>query len=211
MSTPRTSNRLAGPLLASIFIHGGLDAYRNPEGKVKAAEKVTAPLASRIDFIPDDTAALVKANGALQVAAGALLAIGPFRRLAALALIGSIIPTTYAGHRFWEEVDDEKRAQQQAHFLKNLGVLGGLILAATEPPKRRKTHRIKAFAGPDWGPLRSRLRGTRSTIKRDASKVVEAAGRLASVGADLTSELASAGADLTSELRAKVEANLPSS
>jgi hypothetical protein len=61
-----------------------------------------------------------------------LLAIGKFRRLAALALIGSLIPTTLAGHRFWEEADEAKRAQQQIHFLKNLGLLGGLILAAVD-------------------------------------------------------------------------------
>jgi hypothetical protein len=58
------------------------------------------------------------------------LAAGKFRRLAALALIGSIVPTTYAGHRFWEESDPATRAQQKMHFVKNLGLLGGLILAA---------------------------------------------------------------------------------
>ena len=46
---------------------------------------------------------LVRVNGAVQVGAGVFLAIGKFRRPAAFALIGSIIPTTYAGHRFWEE------------------------------------------------------------------------------------------------------------
>jgi hypothetical protein len=52
--------------------------------------------------------------------------------LAALALIGSIVPTTYAGHRFWEESDDVAKQQQLTHFLKNLGLLGGLILAAVD-------------------------------------------------------------------------------
>jgi pyruvate/2-oxoglutarate dehydrogenase complex dihydrolipoamide acyltransferase (E2) component len=66
----------------------------------------------------------------VQVAGGILLAVGKFRRPAAIALIGSIIPTTYAGHRFWEELDPASRAQQKMHFLKNVGLLGGLILAA---------------------------------------------------------------------------------
>ena len=57
-----------------------------------------------------------------------LLAVGRFRRLAALALIGSIVPTTYAAHRFWEEDDEVVRAEQKVHFLKNLGLLGGLVL-----------------------------------------------------------------------------------
>ena len=52
--------------------------------------------------------------------------------LAALALIGSIVPTTYAGHRFWEETDEATRAEQRMHFFKNLGLLGGLLLAAMD-------------------------------------------------------------------------------
>jgi uncharacterized membrane protein YphA (DoxX/SURF4 family) len=124
------TRRIARPLLASIFIAGGIDALRDPEGKAKAAQAVTVPLTRRVPALPDDPELLVQINGAVQVGAGVLLATGRCRRLAALALIGSIVPTTYAGHRFWEEDDAAVRAEQQAHFLKNLGLLGGLILAA---------------------------------------------------------------------------------
>ena len=75
---------------------------------------------------------MVRFNGMVQVGAGGLLALGKFRRLASWALVASVIPTTYAGHRFWDEVDDEARTQQRVHFLKNLGLLGGLILSATD-------------------------------------------------------------------------------
>jgi putative oxidoreductase len=124
------SRRIARPLLASMFVVGGADSLRYPEGKVKMAEKVTRPMSEHIEALPDDAALLVRINGGVQVTAALLLSVGKFRRLAALALIGSIIPTTYAGHRFWEELDEEKRTQQRIHFLKNLGLLGGLILAA---------------------------------------------------------------------------------
>jgi putative oxidoreductase len=66
----------------------------------------------------------VKVNAGAQVAAGTLLAIGKLPRLAALVLIGSAVPTTYAGHRFWELDDKQTRAQQRIHFLKNLGLIG---------------------------------------------------------------------------------------
>ncbi len=115
-----------------MFIAGGVDALRDPEGKAKAAQAVTVPLARRFPSLPDDPELLVRVNGAVQVGAGALLAVGRFRRLAAVALVASIVPTTYAGHRFWEEDDETTRAEQQVHFLKNLGLLGGLILAATD-------------------------------------------------------------------------------
>ncbi len=137
MSTVSTSGRLARPLLASIFISSGLNAMQHPDGKVKAAEKVTGPLRERVPILPDDTADLVKLNGAVQVVGGALLSFGIFRRLAAVALIGSLIPTTVAGHRFWEEVDDGARRQQLAQFCKNLGLLGGLILVAAGGPATR--------------------------------------------------------------------------
>jgi len=126
------SRRIARPLLASMFISGGLDAIQSPESKVKSAEAVTEPLMAKFPALPQDTATLVKLNGFVQVSAGGLLAIGKFRRLAAWALVASVVPTTYAGHRFWEEIDEDARAQQRVHFLKNLGLLGGLILAATD-------------------------------------------------------------------------------
>src|ERR1700722_8179989 len=124
------SRRFARPLLASIFVVGGWDAFWNPAGKAKKAEAVTEPFAEKAGFNAIDTETFVRVNAAVQIGAGILLAVGKFRRLAALALIGSIVPTTYAGHRFWEESDPTTRNQQKVHFLKNVGLLGGLILAA---------------------------------------------------------------------------------
>jgi putative oxidoreductase len=126
------SRVVARPLLASMFISGGLDSVRHPETKVAAAQGVTDQLRTVVPSLPKDTASLVRFNGAVQVGAGVMLAVGRARRLAALALIGSILPTTYAGHRFWEESDPGVRAQQRVHFLKNLGLLGGLILALVD-------------------------------------------------------------------------------
>ena len=74
------SRRIARPLLASIFIAGGVDALRNPGGKVKAAEAVVGPLGERYSSLPSDPEALVRLNGAVQVGAGGLLAIGRFPR-----------------------------------------------------------------------------------------------------------------------------------
>jgi uncharacterized membrane protein YphA (DoxX/SURF4 family) len=124
------TRRIARPLLASIFVVGGWDALWHPAGKAKKAEAVTEPLSGSVGVERLDPETLVRVNGAVQIGAGVLLAVGKTRRLAALVLIGSIIPTTYAGHRFWEESDPTTRAQQKMHFLKNVGLLGGLILAA---------------------------------------------------------------------------------
>ena len=125
-----TIRRVARPLLAGMFIQGGVDSIRHPDGKAKRAATVTEPLADTLP-IPDDPVALVRFNGAVQVGAGTLLALGKVPRLAALALAGSLVPTTMAGHRFWEEDDPQARAAQQIHFLKNVSMLGGLLIAAT--------------------------------------------------------------------------------
>jgi len=82
--------------------------------------------------VPLDTTTLVQLNGAVQVGAGIMLAIGRAPRLSALVLAGTLVPTTLAGHRFWEEEDPQVRTQQRTQFLKNATMLGGLILAAVD-------------------------------------------------------------------------------
>ena len=44
-----------------------------------------------------------------------------------------IPPTTLAGHAFWTESDARKRKANRIHFLKNLGLVGGLLAAALAP------------------------------------------------------------------------------
>ena len=125
------TRRLARPLLAASFVSGGIDTLRNPGPRVQMADAVAPQIAEPLP-LPTQTDQLVKINAVVQVLAGVLLAIGRLPRLAALALAGSLVPTTLAGHRFWEAQDPAERAQQQIHFLKNAGLLGGLVLASVD-------------------------------------------------------------------------------
>ena len=123
--------RIARPMLAAIFVTSGLDALLHPTERAKIA----APLVTRLSGplnLPDDPEMLVRANGATMVAAGTMLGLGTFPRLAAAALAGALIPTTYAAHAFWTVKDPAARAQQKTHFLKNVGLLGGVLLAAVD-------------------------------------------------------------------------------
>ncbi|MBA2389959.1 MAG: DoxX family protein [Geodermatophilaceae bacterium] len=125
--------RIARPLLASIFVSGGINALRSVEGHADMASPVAEKTANALPGnLPTDPAQLVKIDAAVKVGAGTLLALNKFPRICAILLSGSLIPTTLAGHRFWEESDPNARMQQQAHFFKNLGLLGGLILAAVD-------------------------------------------------------------------------------
>jgi putative oxidoreductase len=124
-------------MLASMFVLGGISALRNPQQHVRMAGPVTGKLsdtATQSEQLPinPDEKQLVLINGAAQVIGGLALATGRLPRLSALVLAGSLVPTTYAGHRFWEETDKTQRANQQIHFFKNVSMFGGLLIAAVD-------------------------------------------------------------------------------
>src|SRR5215472_10032369 len=121
---------VARPMLASIFIVQGLESLRHPEMVAPRAEPVVKRMSGMAPALPDDPEQAVRVNGAVQLAAGTMLGLGWFPRLAALALAGTLVPTTLAGHPYWDEEDDATRQQQCIHFLKNLSMMGGLVIAA---------------------------------------------------------------------------------
>jgi putative oxidoreductase len=129
--------RIARPLLASTFVYGGIDTLRNPQPRVAGARPVVDAITAKADQqlpvqVPRDVEQWVKIDAGVKVGAGTLFALGKLPRLSALALAVSIVPTTLAGHRFWEHDDPQQKAGQTIHFLKNLGLLGGLLLAAVD-------------------------------------------------------------------------------
>ncbi|MDV7244049.1 MULTISPECIES: DoxX family protein [Rhodococcus] len=129
--------RIARPLLSAVFISGGIDALRNPAPRAQAAgpliDKSTETLPESVtQKIPSDPETLIKINAAVQIGGGVLLATGKAPRLASLALAGSLIPTTVAGHAFWNETDPAAKAAQRTQFLKNVSLLGGLLIAAVD-------------------------------------------------------------------------------
>jgi hypothetical protein len=81
--------------------------------------------------------------------AGMLLAAGWLPRASALALAATLVPTTAAGHRFWEGADEQERTQQRIQFLKNMAMFGGLLIAAGDTAGRpslawRSRHAVKS-------------------------------------------------------------------
>ncbi|MDN5748986.1 MAG: DoxX family membrane protein [Pseudonocardia sp.] len=127
-------------MLAALFIQGGINALKAPQGHVAAARPVldaVSPAVDKaveiapIDQRPDDEM-LIKIDAGVKIVAGSMLALGRFPRLASTALAASLVPTTLSAHRFWEETDEAKKMDQQVHFLKNVGLLGGLLIAAAD-------------------------------------------------------------------------------
>ena len=128
-------------MLASYFVASGVKALRDPDSLVPHAEPLTdrvVPLVKEYapqqvaGYIPEDAKTLVRVNGATQVVGGLALASGKGRRMGALLLAGSLVPSTIAKHPFWSRSDPEQRAEDQHQFLKNVSLLGGVLLASRD-------------------------------------------------------------------------------
>jgi uncharacterized membrane protein YphA (DoxX/SURF4 family) len=89
---------------------------------------------SQLNRLPESVSAdpvtLVRADAVLKVVAGGLFAFGKVPRLSAAVLASSMVPTTFVGHPFWEAKDPAERQRHLIHFLKNAGLVGGLLIAA---------------------------------------------------------------------------------
>jgi uncharacterized membrane protein YphA (DoxX/SURF4 family) len=131
-------------MLASYFITSGVKAVRNPAPLAELAE----PLAEKVvpfvkkyapaevaAYVPEDPKTLVRLNGALQIAGGLALATGRGRRVGALLLAGSLVPSTLAKYPFWSQSGAEAAASR-SHFAKNVSLLGGVLLASRDTEGR---------------------------------------------------------------------------
>ena len=108
---------VADVLLSLAFILGGASTLLHPEPRAAQIARLHFPLAP----------VAVRVNALAMIVVGLFLAVGLWAQLAAWVLIALLIPTTIFGHAFWLE-HGPKRQEQLAHALKNLGLLGGLLL-----------------------------------------------------------------------------------
>jgi putative oxidoreductase len=125
---------LARPLLASAFIVDGIDAIRHADEHAEQARPLTptlAKLSAQVPGLPSDPKSLTKLIGAVQVAAGVLLATGKAPRAAAATLAVITIPTTLIKYPVWS-TKGEERSRHLSGLLRNAALLGGLIFAAED-------------------------------------------------------------------------------
>ena len=133
---------LARPLLASTFVVGGINALKNAPALATTAKPVVDRIRPLLEKaapqvkIPEDTVTLVRINAVAQILAAGALARGRAPRLSSTVLAASLVPTTVAGHQFWNESDPQLKSNQRIHFFKNLSMLGGLLLASVDTEGR---------------------------------------------------------------------------
>ncbi len=129
---------VARPLLSSMFVYGGVNAIRNAKTMAPRAQPVADFLQKTAPNVTVTPTNLVRATGAFHVAAATALATGHVPRTSAFLLAGTLVPTTAASHQFWNQTDPAARKNQMVHFLKNLSMMGGLLMATLDPDPHKK-------------------------------------------------------------------------
>ena len=205
-------------MLAALFIQGGISALRAPEAHAQAAKPVLDAMAPAVDKAtevapvdqrPDDEL-LIKLDAGVKIVAGTMLAFGKFPRLAATALAATLVPTTLAAHRFWEETDPARKQEQQIHFMKNVSMFGGLLIAAADTHGKpslgwrgRRAARLAATQAGAMTGAAADVTGRVTGAVHDASGKVsgsarQAGGTVAGLAAGLAGLAPAAGAAVSS-------------
>jgi putative oxidoreductase len=80
---------------------------------------------------------------AVELGAGLLLLVGYKARWAALAIFAFLISTTLVFHNFWASPPDQAM-MQQINFMKNVTIMGGMLLVWAFGPGRIALDRERA-------------------------------------------------------------------
>jgi uncharacterized membrane protein YphA (DoxX/SURF4 family) len=132
--------RIARPMLSAVFISRGIDALRSPKPAADAARPTLEGLSKLPDpvgtNVPSNAETVARANAAVQIGGGLLLASGKLPRLASAALALSVVPGSLGGHTFWSESDPHRKADERRAFFTDVSLIGGLIIAAVDTEGR---------------------------------------------------------------------------
>src|SRR3954462_8180782 len=110
-------------LIALIFLLSGIEKVMNPAGTLGYMKGAGLPAAEL----------LLWASALVELGAGAMLVLGWKTRWAAAALFLRMIPVTAVFHNPWAG-DPAQFQMQMIHMMKNVAIMGGLLLALAFGP-----------------------------------------------------------------------------
>lgn len=117
--TAATGPLLGRLLIAVLFIPAGLM-------KISGFDTTAAYMAAKgLPLVP----LLLVLTILIEAGGGLLILLGWRAREAALVLFLFLIPVTVIFHGFWN-LEDAARLEQQRAFMKNLAIMGGLLMVA---------------------------------------------------------------------------------
>jgi putative oxidoreductase len=111
---------LARILISAIFVYSGISQLMHFDATTHVLAAAGIPLATVAAAI----ATLIDLGGS------AMIIIGWKTKLAAAILFIYLIPVTIMFHNFWA-APPQMHEMQLLNFLKNLGIMGGLLILAT--------------------------------------------------------------------------------
>ena len=133
--------RLSRPLLGATFIAAGVEALRDNDRRRQQAQALSGSLGL------GDPATVTKSVAGVQIGAGLMLATGRAPRLSALVLALTVVPDAATGHAFWSEQDKQHKQVQRSLFVRDLGLLGGLLVSVADTGGRESVpHRAARTA-----------------------------------------------------------------
>jgi putative oxidoreductase len=112
-------------LLSAIFILSGL-------GKLPHFHDIAGMMAGK--GIPLASVALV-ITLLIEIGGGLLILTGYQAKYAALVIALWLIPVTLTFHHFWG-IPAEQQQDQMVHFLKNVAIVGGMLILAYASPEK---------------------------------------------------------------------------
>ena len=136
--------QLARPLLASWFVYSGVQATLAPQARAAQLAPELGPVLADMGLGEVRTEDVVKAHGAATAAAGVSLALSRNPRSSALLLAALQGGTLGLDRPFWKETDPDKRREGLESLIKNVALLGGVLIAATAGHSTHHTNRAKA-------------------------------------------------------------------
>lgn len=127
--------RLARPLLATGYVAGGVEAFRNSSA---AAEKLDPVLKQVEQVLPQvrpvtaNRAQVAQGIAAAQVLAASALALSKLPRLSASVLLGTTAINTYVQYQSADASTKEAKSNRRNNVFKNLSLVGAVMIASVD-------------------------------------------------------------------------------
>ena len=107
-------------VFAAFFVMSGVGHFANAKGITGYAQSKGVPAA----------ALGVPVSGVMLFVGGVLILLSWHAIVGAALLILFLLPAAFLIHNYWSESDPMMKANQQAHFWKNLALAGAAVLIA---------------------------------------------------------------------------------
>ena len=105
-------------LFSSIFVLSGINHFAQRNAMVQYAQMKGLPAAGL----------MVPLTGLMILIGGLSVLLGYFMEIGTWLIILFLLPTSLKMHDFWKVSDPMERANQQAHFMKNMVMMGGALI-----------------------------------------------------------------------------------